>query len=496
MYPVGVKSPRQAPQEAGLGDFRGWGWLLCAHGSELHARPGAHDSQRWFNMTNKNKMRKRMICFSLDGTMYQDGDEEANDEGLRRFARPCAAHDMVIEKMPQMEEEDNPWEALNSSLRKQGFREVSLTRHGGSVALPDPTSVADTLRDVVFKHGEREKVIQEMSLELQRLNNVSGHRDSVLNESFRREKSDLSRRSAGAEARVAVLEEEKERLQNQLANLIRRSKTETASLASQLKQSEHRVKAKEAEVQKLMDKLQDEAEKERLCQQRERAVLAKFQQKHTLRGGSTADESRAAESLVAHFSKAQRRSEAEMDDLRAQVSRLGDDLREKENTILQHRLGPDWTPDFDQDVKNTATSDDELRNLRARLAESERSVSVLKQRERRAQDRCANMEEQCIEVQTKADETQVKHTWSQPTVWPMKAFVLMYARYEPSEPRNSEPFPPYPAETVSAYFVCKLNTRAAGDSSFFFFAHEDKSAEPPFGTGHGSASFLNSSGCS
>lgn len=30
-----------------------------------------------------------------------------------------------------------------------------------------------------------------------------------------------------------------------------------------------------------------------------------------------------------------------------QVGRLGDELREKENTILRHRLGPDWTPNLE-----------------------------------------------------------------------------------------------------------------------------------------------------
>lgn len=301
-----------------------------------------------------------------------------------------------------------PWEALNSSLREHGFREVSLKRTADAMspAVPDPASVANTLRDVMFKHGERGKVIQEMSLELQRLKNVSGHRDSVLNDSFRRETSNLSRRSAGAEARVAALEEEKERLQDQLANQIRRSKTENASLTSQLKQSEHRVKAKEAAAQKLMDKLQQEAEKERLSQQRDRALLMKFQQNETFRGCSVSD-TRVTESLVAH-SKAQQRSEAEMDELRAEVSRLGDDLREKENTILKYRLGPDWSPDLDPSVKDTPASE-EIRDLRARLAESDRGVVIMTQRERRAVERCANMEHQCAEIQTKADETQVKH---------------------------------------------------------------------------------------
>lgn len=34
-----------------------------------------------------------------------------------------------------------------------------------------------------------------------------------------------------------------------------------------------------------------------------------------------------------------------------QVSRLGDEVREKENTILRHRLGPDWTPALEQNIK-------------------------------------------------------------------------------------------------------------------------------------------------
>ncbi|CAM9145127.1 unnamed protein product [Ectocarpus sp. 4 AP-2014] len=329
---------------------------------------------------------------------------------LDMSAREMTSHYRVGRVNPPQTNEGSPWDALNESLREQGFREVSLSRPGGSIAVPDPTSLADTLRDVVFKHGERGRVIQEMSLELQRRDNVGGHRESVLNESFRRERSDLSKRSAGAEARAAALEAENKRLQDQLALDSRRARAESASLASQLKQSEHRVKAKEAAAQRLMDKLQEEAEKERLSQQRERAILTKFRQKEAAAvaavrgsGGGGANDSRVAESLIAH-SKAQERSEAEMDKLRAEISRLGDELREKENTILKHRLGPDWTPDLDPKV--APASSDELRELRDRLAESERSVRVMKQRETRALERCASMQEECAEVQAKADETQ------------------------------------------------------------------------------------------
>lgn len=45
-----------------------------------------------------------------------------------------------------------------------------------------------------------------MSLELSKHNQVTGHREQMQNESFRRQKSDLSRRCVGAQARVAALE--------------------------------------------------------------------------------------------------------------------------------------------------------------------------------------------------------------------------------------------------------------------------------------------------
>ncbi|CAM9404192.1 unnamed protein product, partial [Hapterophycus canaliculatus] len=363
-----------------------------------------------------------------------DGAEEADDEASGKEAtKPHAHHhhphhrplglDATAKEAsrlgldyhfgaatPRLDEE-SPWDALNESLREEGFREVALSRPGGSTTVPDPASVADALRDLVSRHGERGKAIQEMSLELQRRENVSGHRESVLNESFRRENSDLSRRSAGAEARVAALEEERERLRDQLVKETRRSKAESASLASQLKQSEHRVRAREAAVQKLTDKLREEAEKERLTQQRERAMLLKFQQRgDAFRGGGGrggSNESSVAESLIAH-SRAKERSEAEIDELRAEVLRLGDELREKENTILKHRLGPDWTPGLDGGgVKGKGDpTADELRGLRDRLAESERSARVMRQREARVLERCAAMEKECAEVQAKVDETQ------------------------------------------------------------------------------------------
>lgn len=337
-------------------------------------------------------------------------------------------------------DEDSPWDALNESLREQGFREVSLTRPGGSITIPD-SSVADTLRDVMFKHEERGKVIQEMSLELQRLNNVGGHRESVLNESFRRENFDLSRRSAEAEARVIALEEETRQLREQLAKETRRSKTENTRLASQLKQSEHRVKAKEASAQKLMDKLQDEAEKERLSQQRERAILMKNQQNDFF--GSGANDSRVTQSLIAH-SKAQERSKAEMDQLRAEVSRLGDELREKENTIVKHRLGPDWTPDLDQSVKATPTLDENL-DLRTQLAESERSVRVMKRRETKALERCADIERECAEVQANLDETQVRHTWSRCCAFEGRCLLVLRG---PAYP------PPISSRVVTNFHAC------------------------------------------
>ncbi|CAM9374864.1 unnamed protein product [Scytosiphon promiscuus] len=302
-----------------------------------------------------------------------------------------------------------------SNARSQGHDpgQKVAGRNGGEQPMRYAVSVADTLRDLVSGHGERGRAIREMSLELQRRDNVSGHRESVLNESFRRERSDLSRRSLGAEARAAALEEEREQLRDRLAREVRRSKAESASLSSQLKQSEHRVRAREAAVQKLTDKLREEAERERATQRRERALLLKFQQGDAFRGGrggggGGSNDSRVAESLIAH-SKAKERSEAEIDELRAEVLRLGDELREKERTILKHRLGPDWSPGLDGGGvggNGDPAAADEVRDLRDRLAESERSARVMRQREARVLERCAEVEKECAELRAKGDEAQ------------------------------------------------------------------------------------------
>lgn len=50
------------------------------------------------------------------------------------------------------------------------------------------------------------QTIQELSLELTKQNQVAEHRENVRNDSLRRQKSDLSRRSSGAEDRVKTLE--------------------------------------------------------------------------------------------------------------------------------------------------------------------------------------------------------------------------------------------------------------------------------------------------
>lgn len=57
----------------------------------------------------------------------------------------------------------------------------------------------------IFLQHSALQIIQDMSLELSKHNQVAGHRDQALNESFRRQKSDLSRRTAEAEARVTAL---------------------------------------------------------------------------------------------------------------------------------------------------------------------------------------------------------------------------------------------------------------------------------------------------
>lgn len=61
------------------------------------------------------------------------------------------------------------------------------------------------------------------------------------------------------------------------------------------------------------------------------------------------------------------------------------------------------TPCTFQDVHS-----DELQQLRDRLAESDRSLRILRQREARAQERCANIQQERDDIQAKMDSTQVR----------------------------------------------------------------------------------------
>ncbi|CAM9328339.1 unnamed protein product, partial [Choristocarpus tenellus] len=243
-----------------------------------------------------------------------------------------------------------------------------------------------------------------MAVDLNKRSQVAGHRvtrDQSHTDSLRRQVSELSKRSMEAQRMVTELKIENNALKEKLTKEKRRFNTEISNLSHQLKQSEHRVKAKEAMVQGLVEKLQSEVDKEKSGLIKEKEALKKIQHKEVQTicflsavggWGGSANDSRVME-VVGMYSKTKDRMESELDSLRAEVACLGDELREKENTILRHRLGPDWHPSPGDKESEVSGIDFLPGDIRDRLAEGERSLRIMRQRETRAQERCAKMQQ-------------------------------------------------------------------------------------------------------
>ncbi|CAM9345515.1 unnamed protein product [Discosporangium mesarthrocarpum] len=357
----------------------------------------------------------------VKGEIGKDGAEEADDEGNGRSGKlpktPVYAKQLAnLEQKLKLVQSGSSvgldmyvgaggevtadrWEAINESLQEQGFGSVLMSTTAGGAVVPQMPGLVDSLRDVLYEHERRGKVIQDMALELNKYSQVTGHREQSEVDSLRRQVSDLSRRTSGATAKVSELRGDKIALQEQLSREKRHLLNENKNLVYQLKQSEHRVKAKEAAAQRLMEKLRLEVEKEKASQAREREALKKLQLKEGRGGGNDA---RVTE-VVGACSRANDRLEAEVNSLRSQVAWMGDELREKENTILRYRSGPDWCPQEDGQPPFEGQASAEIRQ---HLTEAERSLRVMRLRESKAKEKRAEMEQELEEARSRGKEMQ------------------------------------------------------------------------------------------
>ncbi|RHY15612.1 hypothetical protein DYB36_012004, partial [Aphanomyces astaci] len=156
-------------------------------------------------------------------------------------------------------------------------------------------------------------------------------------------------------------------------------KLQKTKLEQQLKMSEHRVKAKEALVDRLQVKLQQVTDKDAAAKSRTRQVFRDIHMREPRR--TSAADVKALE-LIAMYEHDRDKMEGEIRSLQSQVQELCCDVRDKENVLL--RQSSNGLPKHREDAF--------VERLEAARLEQEQSARKLRQQEALIQDKVAKID--------------------------------------------------------------------------------------------------------
>ncbi|CAM9199404.1 unnamed protein product [Chrysoparadoxa australica] len=152
----------------------------------------------------------------------------------------------------------------------------------------------------------------------------SGQEDRLPTHVQERGKSDLADEIAGLKQRTSAE--------------IKALKTQAGNLAQQLRHSEHRVKAKDTEIERLTLKLQDEVDKEKAMRDREKTAFDCIRGDNKMKGMTE----RKVREVLGTYERAKGSMEEEISSLRAENKQMAEGLREKENYIMSREAGIGW----------------------------------------------------------------------------------------------------------------------------------------------------------
>lgn len=288
-----------------------------------------------------------------------------------------------------------PQDVLNRSLEEQGFSQISLL---------DPMAMMETLQDVLHQFAERGRAIENLVLADRRDRNGNAGAEAALEEKV----EDLKRSLAASEGRARELDEQMAVAKSEAASTIKSLKTEITNLGQQLKHSEHRVKAKETVVEKLLSKLHNEVDRDAQRRSSEKDLLSKARadaQKHHRSSsgrshtkhssGSSSHSTQNSEarlaSIVTAYEAEKERLQNDRSSLREEVTRLAEALR-----IAEEQKAGTWAPGFEPGMVET---DQERRSReiaaeeKERAAELERGLRETRLREEKLQRRLERLAE-------------------------------------------------------------------------------------------------------
>lgn len=248
------------------------------------------------------------------------------------------------------------WDHLNAKLQENGFSSLNLDPEGRR---PNDEGLMNCINDILVQFSQRGKVIQDLVVNSDVQSRQSDRTETSLQHEERKGEN-LKGALNKARFEAKELEEQVTKLQRQLNLEKRKAKQEKSALQMQLKQSEHRVKTKEIQLNRLQEKLQQQVRKEHATQQRDKEVFRKLQ------GPSPSKKTKPdLQQVIRLYENQRERMESEIRQLKAQVGSLSVEIKDKEN----FNDTSEYQNELLQRLKNARTEQEEatsqLRNREA-----------------------------------------------------------------------------------------------------------------------------------
>ena len=268
----------------------------------------------------------------------QGAFSQADADLAEAIARANGAHAEATRASFIPAGESAEWEHVSRLLQHSGFGPLELARApDGDAFVPTPDAVRTALTQLLASH-ERQQAALQMALE-----DAAKEKQQVRSGALAQQQQadeELKRANAALEAQLEVARGRLRQQTEEAESAAKAAEQALGALRHKLATSSHQLRAREAEVSKLQERLARElSEHDSVQKQREKQV---FQEVHrrAARPHSAAD-TRSLE-LIAVYESQRSSMQREIDDLRANNAQLAEDLRERENLILRKDTTRTW----------------------------------------------------------------------------------------------------------------------------------------------------------
>ncbi|RHY78337.1 hypothetical protein DYB34_001190 [Aphanomyces astaci] len=272
---------------------------------------------------------------------------------------------------------ESAWRPLNSLLAQHGFSPVELVPTATGL-LPKMDALYGVVHDLISQLERRGQIIQDLVLD----SDINAKKQTKVETSLAssgKHVANVTDALERSQLEVQSLKTQLERASAKADSDQKAYKLQKTKLEQQLKMSEHRVKAKEALVDRLQVKLQQVTDKDAAAKSRTRHVFRDIHMREPRR--TSAADVKALE-LIAMYEHDRDKMEGEIRSLQSQVQELCCDVRDKENVLL--RQSSNGLPKHREDAF--------VERLEAARLEQEQSARKLRQQEALIQDKVAKID--------------------------------------------------------------------------------------------------------